>query len=75
MKRELVLDLLLPSLERLCFDINELLMKKHFLLRGYELRKKFRYLTRKQVYKNEIIRQFSSCVIEKFSGFDIVKKS
>ena len=49
-------------------------MKKYFLLRGYELRKKFRYLTRKQVYKNEIIRQFSSCVIEKFSGFDIVKK-
>ena len=71
---ELVLDLLLPSFERQYFDINELLMKKHFFLRIYELFRKFRYLKKKQVQKNKIIRQLLSCVIEKFSGFQIDKK-
>ena len=72
---ELVLDLLLPSLERQYFDINELRMKKHFFLRIHELFRKFRYLKKKEVKKNEIIRQLLSCVIEKFSGFQIDKKT
>ena len=74
-KGEIALHPLLPSFESQCFNINDLSMKKHFFLRVYELRKKFRYLTKKKSKKNEIVRQLSSCVIVKSSGFEIVKKT
>ena len=46
---ELVFDLLLLSFERQCFDINEILTKKNIFPHVYELQKKIKYLTKKQV--------------------------
>ena len=48
---ELVFDFLLPSFERQCFDINEILMKKNVFPHVYELQKKIKYLSKKQVEK------------------------
>ena len=41
-------------------------------MRVYELKKKFRELRLKNSKKQNIIRQLSSCVHEKFDGFHIV---
>ena len=55
-----------------CLDINEILSKEGYFLRVYELKKKFRELTLKSSKQQNIIRQLSSCVHEKFDGFHIV---
>ena len=53
---------------------NEFLVKKGFFLRVYEERDKFRYIIEKGVKgKNKIVRDLSSCVIQKFNGCDILK--
>ena len=49
LKNESVLILSLPSFKRQCFDIKKILMKKNVFLCAYEIRKKFKYLTKKQV--------------------------
>ena len=38
----------------------------------FELKNKFRHLTTKDKSKQKIVRQLSSCLIEKFSGFTII---
>ena len=50
------------------FDRN----KGSFFLRVYERRNKFRYLIKKCIHgKNDVVRDLSSCVIEKFNGYEI----
>ena len=68
------LDLVISSFERQCFDVNEVLMSRGLFLRAYELRKRFTYLIHITVKKNDVVRDLSSCAVEKFSGFEIVKK-
>ena len=38
----------------------------------FELKNKFRHLATKDKSKQKIIRQLSSCLIEKFSGFTVI---
>ena len=55
-----------------CLEINEILSKEGYFLRVYELKKKFRELRLKSSKQQNIIRQLSSCIHEKFDGFHIV---
>ena len=51
-------------------------MENQLLLRVYEKRNKFRYLVRKPPSpKNTVLRYVSSCVINRFNGYDILKIS
>ena len=60
------------SLERLCYMINDLLFSKNLLLRVFEKRKK-KYLIKKSPTKNEVKGKLSSCVEERFNGFQAVR--
>ena len=42
-------------------------------LRVYELKEKFRYVIKQAPEKNKVLRELSSCVIEKFNGFSVVR--
>ena len=55
-----------------CLDINQILIKEGYFLRVYELKNKFRELRLKNSKEQKIVRQLSSCIQEKFDGFNIV---
>ena len=67
------LDLDVANYERSFYLINEILTKFNYFFRIFELKDKFRYLTNKCSTKKNIIGKLSSCVVEKFSGFTIVR--
>ena len=71
-KETLQLDLDIQNFDNQCFIANHILNKHSQFLRLYELKDKFRYLMIKNTNKNNILREFSSCIIEKFNGFQIV---
>ena len=50
-----------------------ILLQFGYFLRVYELKTKFRYLTMKKPEQQKIVKQLSSCLIEKFNGFSIVR--
>ena len=57
-----------------CQKINEVLLNNGYFLRFYERRNKFRYRIRKKLKtKNESRRELSSCVIQKFIGYEILR--
>ena len=50
-----------------------LLAKHRYFLRVFELKNKFRHLAlKKQKKKQNIVRQLSSCINEKYIGFHII---
>ena len=55
-----------------CFQINKTVTEYGYLLRIFELKKKFRTVMKKDSKKQEMKKNVSSCIIEKFRGFDIV---
>lgn len=55
-----------------CYEINCFLLNHNLFLRVFELRSKFRYLTVKNPKKQNIIRQLSSCITEKYNGFQTI---
>ena len=73
LKDKLKLDLDILNFENQCFQINRILMKNRFFLRVYEIKDKFRYLIKKDSQKKKVMRDLSSCITERFNGFDIVK--
>ena len=56
----------------MCYEINAILSKFGYFLRVFELKNKFRHLTMKDKTKQKILRQLSSCLIERYSGFTII---
>lgn len=56
----------------MCFELIAILSQFGYFLRVYELKKNYRYLTMKKKDHQKIIKQLSSCLIEKFNGFTIV---
>ena len=56
----------------MCYEINASLPKFGYFLRVFELTKKFRQMAMKDKTKPKIVRQLSSCFIEKCSGFTII---
>ena len=48
-------------------------MSKHnYFLRIFELKDKYRQLSMKEPKKQNIVRQLSSCLIEKYNGFQVI---
>ena len=72
-KERFKLDLDLMNFENQCFQINRILIKNSFFLRVYELKDKFRYLIKQDPQKKNVIRDLSSCIIEKFNSFNIAQ--
>ena len=73
LKENLRLDLDIQNLENQCHSVNELFNKNGLVLRVYKLKDKFRYLIKQNSEKKTVLRELSSCVIETFNGFNIVR--
>ena len=57
-----------------CKLINDVLCEYGFFLRFYERRNKFRYqLKRKLKEKNQMKRELSACIIQKFNGYELLR--
>ena len=56
----------------MCYEFNTILSKRIYFLRVFELKNKFRQFTMKDKSKQKIVRQLSSCLIEKYSGFTVI---
>ena len=56
----------------MCYEINTILSKHNYFLRVFELKNKFRRFTMKDKSKQKIVRQLSSCLIEKYSGITVI---
>ena len=67
------LNLDIQNFENQRFSVNDLLIKYGLFLRIYELKDKFRYLIKQDSQKKTLMRDLSSCVIEKFNGFNIIR--
>ena len=65
----LLLNLLLQAFLNMCYEINMILSKFRYFLRVFELKNKFRHLSLKDKNQQKIVRQLSSCLIEKYNGF------
>ena len=55
-----------------CHEVNMLLAKHRYFLRVLESRNKFRHLALKNLNKQNIIRQLSSCINKKYNGFHVI---
>ena len=56
----------------MCYEINMILANFGYFLRVYELKKKYRHLTIKKSDQQKIVRQLSSCLVEKYNGFLVI---
>ena len=57
-----------------CHLVNNVLSEHGFFLRFYERRNKFRYQLRQKLKsKNEMKRELSACIIQKFNGYDLLR--
>ena len=70
---ELIPELNIQTLEKQRHTINDILLSKNLFLRVFEKRKKFKYMIKKSPTKNEVKRELSSCVEERFHGFHVVR--
>ena len=73
LKKLLQLSLDIFHFENQCNVINQILNKHNLFLRIFELKEKFCYITKTSAQKKTIVREISSCVIEKFNGFNVVR--
>ena len=56
-----------------CQKVNEVLSEFGYFLRFYERRNKFRCQNRKKLKeKNKIRKELSSCIIQKFNGYELL---
>ena len=62
----------LQKFYNMCYEFNTILSKRIYFLRIFELKNKFRRFTMKDKSKQKIVRQLSSCLIEKYSGFTVI---
>lgn len=57
-----------------CCQINEVLSEHNYFLRFYERRNKFRYQLRQKLKtKNEMRKELSTCVLQKFNGYEMLR--
>ena len=74
MKKRLLLKLDYHRFEGQSFELNKVLAKYGYFLRVFELKKKFRTISKKKdSEKQEMRKKISTCVMEKFKGFGIVR--
>ena len=72
-KANLRLDLDFQNFENQCFPVTDLIIKYGLFLRIYELKDKFRYLIKQDSENKTVLRDLSSCVIEKLNDFNIIR--
>ena len=65
----------LQEFNRVCYEINEILIKYNFFLRVFEQKNKYRNLLIKQPEKQNQIKQLASCIIQKYNGYQVIKNS
>ena len=73
LKSMMKLNLDILHFENQCLKINQILNKNNLFLLIFELKEKFRCLIKQDSEKKSIIRDLSSCIIEKFNGLNIVR--
>ena len=69
-KFKFILDL--QKFNNICYEINLILLKYNYFLRIFEVKDKYRQLSMKEPKKRNIVRQISSCLIEKYNGFHVI---
>ena len=69
-KFKFILDL--QKFNNICYEINLILLKYNYFLRIFEVKDKYRQLSMKEPKKQNIVRQISSCLIEKYNGFQVI---
>ena len=57
----------------MCYHIAMILAKFGYFLPIYELKKKYRYLFMKKLDQQKMVKQLSSCLIEKYNGFTVIR--
>ena len=69
-----IFDKIYPLKDKMRLDLDILtLNKSNFFLRVFELKGKFRAIIKQDSEKKNVIRDLSSCIIEKFNRFNIVR--
>ena len=66
-KFEFIIDL--QKFENMCHEINHILSKYGYFLQIFELKNKYQRFTAKNTGEQNLVRQLSSCPVEKYSGF------
>ena len=57
-----------------CHKINQVISKHGFFLKFFERRNMYKFLIKKKVQrKNEVKRNLSACVVEKFNGYETMR--
>ena len=69
-KFKFILDL--QKFTNICYEINLILSKHNYFLTIFELKDKYRQLSKKKPKNQNIVRQLSSCLIEKYHGFQVI---
>ena len=69
-KYQFILDL--QKFNNNCYEIYSFLSNRNYFLRVFELKNKFRHLTMKELLGKKIIRDISSCITEKYNGFQTI---
>ena len=73
-EEEVKLDRTLFGFFDRCFKLNKVLAKHNYFLKFFERRDVYRFLVKKKVQgKNEVIRNLSSSVLEKFNGYEMIR--
>lgn len=72
LKEGLVINLRTNTFERNCLEANELLISQNLFLEFSKLKKKFSICWSRFKKKN-IKRELFPCIVEKFSGYEIVR--
>ena len=74
-KDKIKLDRTLFGYDARCFILCKVLAKHNFFIKFFERRHKVRFLIKKKVIgKNEVTRNLSSSVLEKFNGYETIKQ-
>ena len=61
----------MQAFTNMCYEITLIISHFDYFLRVFELKNKFCQLRVKNRDEQKIVRQLSSCLIQKFSGFQI----
>ena len=62
----------LQKFNNICYEINLILLKYNYFLRIFEVKDKYGHLSMKEPKKQNIVREISSCLIEKCNGFQVI---
>ena len=65
----------LQEFERVCYQINEILIEHNFFPCVFEQKNKYRNILLKQPEKQTQIKQLASCLMQKYNGFQVIKTS